>query len=512
MGIIANLRRRVGAFFNAGYEGAASSRRLARFPTQHNHVNTLLSSAGKTLTARARYIVRNNGYGYNGVEAFTGNVIGAGIKPLILIKNKATKAKAVRLWNEFVDEADADGLTDFYGLQRRAAREVFIAGECFARFIARRPSDGLSMPFQIQLLPSEMLPFNKNEPIKGGGAIRQGIEFDARGRRVAYHFYKQHPDDRTEGGGSLSRTTETVRIPASEVIHIVDPMDVGQLRGASKIAPALVKLFLLDVYDDAELDKKKVNALNAYFITTQRAEDWTPPNDADSDDAEPVVERAIDLQPGAVVTLEPGETITPALPADSGSTYEPFQYRTLLQISAALGIPYPLLTNDRKGVNYSSDRSNLIEFRRRVEAFQHSVIVWQFCRPVLARFYDVAALSGGLSLPGYEARRKEYVRAPWLPPKFDWVDPLKDARAEIEQINAGLKSRSMAISERGYDAEDVDEQIAADRERERRLGLDFRPPAEQRASAGIGHNGGPPMNDANNGDGAAAPQDQGSGL
>ena len=33
-------------------------------------------------------------------------------------------------------------------------------------------------------------------------------------------------------------------------------------------------------------------------------------------------------------------------PADSGATYAPFQYRTLLQISAALGIPCGHLTND----------------------------------------------------------------------------------------------------------------------------------------------------------------------
>ena len=42
-------------------------------------------------------------------------------------------------------------------------------------------------------------------------------------------------------------------------------------------------------------------------------------------------------------------------------------------------------------------------------------------------------------------------------------------------IGAGLKSRSQAISERGYDAEQVDAEIAADRERADGLGLDLRP-------------------------------------
>ena len=58
-----------------------------------------------------------------------------------------------------------------------------------------------------------------------------------------------------------------------------------------------------------------------------------------------------------------------------------------------------------------------------------------------------------------------------LPPKWDWVDPQKDARAEIEQIDAGLKSRTQALAERGYDAEQVDAEIAADQAREKSLGL-----------------------------------------
>ena len=38
--------------------------------------------------------------------------------------------------------------------------------------------------------------------------------------------------------------------------------------------------------------------------------------------------------------LEPGEEVQTSAPADFGQTYEPFQYRTLLQVSAALGVPY----------------------------------------------------------------------------------------------------------------------------------------------------------------------------
>ena len=471
---LGQLRRRIGAFVG-GFDAGQGGRRLRHFQPSRAHLNTLIAAAGADITARARWLSRNNGYAVNAVESWAGNVVGAGIKPSSLIGDPDLKARVQRLWLDWTDSADAEGFTDFYGLQRRAAREVFIAGEVFFRFRPRRPEDGLPVPLQLQMIPSEMLPLTRSEPLASGGAIRQGIEFDAIGRRVAYHFLRRHPGDATDPG----LAGETVRIPASEIVHVVDPVDAGQLRGVSRFAPAVAKLFLLDQYDDAELDRKKVAAMHALFITTPAPAEPFDVAESDEDG-----ERVLDLQPGSVTMLEPGEEIQASSPADVGQTYEPFQYRTLLQVSAALGVPYAYLSNDMLKANYSNSRLALLEFRRRVEAYQHAVMVFQLCRPVWARWMDSAVMAGALDMGSYARRRGEYLACSWLPPKWDWVDPLKDARAEIEQIEAGLKSRAQALSERGYDAEQVDAEIAADRDREQRLGLAFGsagqtvPPAE----------------------------------
>jgi lambda family phage portal protein len=458
------VRRRVGAFIG-GFEAGLANRRLKGFQPSRVHLNTLIAAAGPDITARARWLVRNNGYAANAIESWASNVVGAGIKPSSSITKAALKANVQKLWLDWTDDADAEGFTDFYGLQRRAAREVFIAGEVFFRFRPRRPEDGLTVPLQLQMIPPEMLPLNRNETMTSGDVIRQGIEFDAIGRRVAYHFLRRHPGDVTDPG----LTGDIVRIPASEIVHIIDPVDAGQLRGMSRFAAAIVKLFLLDQYDDAELDRKKVAAMHALFITTPApAEPLDATEGRDEND-----ERTIDLQPGQITMLEPGEEVQTSAPADSGQTYEPFQYRTLLQVSAALGVPYAYLSNDMLKANYSNSRLALLEFRRRIEAYQHAVMVWQLCRRVWARWMDTAVLSGGLELPAYDERRRAYLACSWLPPKWDWVDPLKDARAEIEQIDAGLKSRTQALAERGYDAEQVDAEIAADKTRENSLGLSF---------------------------------------
>jgi lambda family phage portal protein len=405
------------------------------------------------------------------VESFASNVVGDGIKPSSTLADAAKKEALQALWLAWTDDADAEGLTDFYGLQRRAAREVFLSGEVFIRIRPRRAECGLTVPLQLQMLPAEMLPLDMNRTLPGAGLIRQGIEFDSIGRRVAYHFLRRHPGDLTDPGLS----GETVRVPAGDVIHVLDPVEAGQLRGVSRFAAAIVKLFTLDLYDDAELERKKIAAMFAMFITSPAPETPLEPTEED-----------LEVEPGQVVRLDPGEDVsTPATP-DSGGTYEPFQYRTLLQIAAALGVPYGYLTGDTAKGNFSNTRISLIEFRRRISAWQHGVLVYQLCRAVWVRWMDTAVLSGALDLPGYDSQRRQYQACAWLPTKWDWIDPMKDASAEILQIEAGLKSRTQALAERGYDAEQVDREIAAERKREAALGLDFRRPGSPAQGPGEG--------------------------
>ena len=180
LGSLKGFRRRVGAFIG-GFEAGLANRRLKGFQPSRAHLNTLIAAAGPDITARARWLVRNNGYAANAIESWAGNVVGAGIKPSSLIADAELKAQVQKLWLDWTDEADAEGFTDFYGLQRRAAREVFIAGEVFFRFRPRRPQDGLTVPLQLQMLPSEMLPLNRNEVMpaatssgKGSSSMRSG--------------------------------------------------------------------------------------------------------------------------------------------------------------------------------------------------------------------------------------------------------------------------------------------------------------------------------------------------
>ena len=148
------------ATVRARLEGAMSQRRLRGWLPPLENINSLVASGGPRLLARSRELVVTNGYAANACEAFASNLVGDGIKPSSLIEDPALRDRVQRLWLAWTDEADADGLTDFYGLQAMVAREMFVAGECFVRLRPRRSEDGLLVPLQLQLLQSEMLPFD----------------------------------------------------------------------------------------------------------------------------------------------------------------------------------------------------------------------------------------------------------------------------------------------------------------------------------------------------------------
>ena len=140
------------------------------------------------------------------------------------------------------------------------------------------------------------------------------------------------------GDGGMS----TVRVDASEIIHMFRPLRPGQIRGEPWLARALVKLHELDQYDDAELVRKKTAAMFAGFITRLSPEDSLLGEG--SADASGVALSG--LEPGTMQILEPGEDIKFSQPADVGGSYSEFLRMQFRAVAAAMGVTYEQLTGD----------------------------------------------------------------------------------------------------------------------------------------------------------------------
>jgi len=491
MAILDGLKNKLTKTVFRAFDAGRSGRRLTSVPKTTVAINTLIKRYGKNVVARSRYLSENNPYTTQARNAYVAALAGDGIKPSSLMKDRPPedREQLMELWYDWTDEADADGITDFYGLQSLVATELFEAGECFVRFRPRRQGDMSTVPLQVQLLPSEMLPYDDGNLVKkiGNNVVEMGIEYDAIGRRVAYHFHRQHP------GAEVVRfdAQTTVRVPASEVLHIFNPIRAGQSRGVPATLSSMITLAMLDMYDDAELERKRTTALFSVFVTRPKGEDADHPlggagvhvqeDQQDVIGSNQINNEQFNLEPGAVIDLGLGEDVRFATPADVGNQYEAFEYRMLMRAASGMGVPYASMTGDLRRANYGSIRAGLVEFRRKIQAEQHKTMIFQFCRPIWQRWLGLAAINGDLpfSATEFEASRRDLSRVKWVPPRWDWVDPQKDLTAEKIAVENGFKSRSDVIEESGYDPEEMDARIAADKEREERLGIKIgaQPPA-----------------------------------
>ena len=434
------------------YEGAKTGRRTDGWTTPSTSANTEIYVAGRRLRDRARDIVRNNPYGKKARRIFSDNFVGKGITARARATAGLNK-QIMKAWNKWVSECDYDGNCDFYGLQAMIVRALFESGECFVRYRDRVSTDDNSVPMQLQVLEADFLDLTKNYELPDmAGYIRQGIEFDRNGKRVAYWMWPVHPGDTIMVWPTLS----SVRIPADQILHIFEKDRPGQIRGVTSFASVINRLKDLDDYDDAELWRKKIESCFAAFvIQNSGAEGPVLGNIASTgagDATNPQPNRVETFRPGMIEYLKPGEDVRFGNPT-SDANYPSYQRVQLHAIAAGLGITYEQLTGDLSQVNYSSLRAGLLEFRRSIETLRWQVFIPMFCTPVWKRFIDRAFIAGLISKVDYSVS--------WTPPKFEMIDPLKDAQADTWMMRNGTLTLREAIANRGFDPDEQIEEIAS---------------------------------------------------
>lgn len=411
-----------------------------------------MHAARGPLARRARYLASNNALAASGVEAWVSALVGAGIKPQSSHTNQPVRQALNLAFENWTDDADADGLTDFYGLQAIMVRRMVIDGEAFGLLVST------DNHLRIRLIDAEQVDPSLNREMLNGARIVQGIEFDANGRRVAYHILPERP------GMPFAHFTLTPRrVPAADVIHLFRPETPGQVRGISWFAPVLLRLADLDSWRDAQLVRQKVAAMLTAFVVT--AEGTGAPFEGTPDTGGNLVGG---LEPGTIKFLDPQQDVKFSTPAGIGVEVIDFAKITEREIAVGLGVPASVLTGDLSDVNYSSIRASLVEHRRRVEVLQHGVVAFQALRPVWRRWAAIEVLSGRVSGTVEAALPVKHIM-----PKQVWFDPAKDVQAELDAIAGGLMSRREAVTSRGVDIEALDAEIAMDKARADGLGLTF---------------------------------------
>lgn len=436
-----------------GYDGAATGRRTSNWLAKGTSADAETLPALSRLRARSRDLVRNHPHAARIVDIWAANIVGTGIIARFRTGDEALDNRAQDAWRRWADQCDADGVTDFYGLQTLAVRSMVESGESLARQRARRVRDGLAVPLQIQLLEADRLDTLRDRST--GPRVVGGIEFDGLGRRVAYHLYQDHP------GAPLGTSVASAPVPAAEVAHLYRRDRPEQVRGVPWLARSMVRLRELQEWDDAALVKAKIEACLGLIVT--RPSGGASPLGKQSTDADG--KRIEALEPAMIAYLQPGEEVSTLQPSSS-SSYEPFALHHLMAAAIGCGVTFDQMTGDLRQANYSSLRAGKIEQRRLVEQIQWQVVIPQLCQPVMNWFLAAAQANGVLP-----ADRDFTVD--WVPPRHEPIDPAKDIKADVTAIAAGLEPQQEVIARYGYDWRDLIAQAAEFQATATKAGLKF---------------------------------------
>ena len=412
------------------YDAATKGRRGDGFrPIQDGPRESLKGLA--TLRQRSRDLSRNNGYHQKAIAAIKANTIGTGIVLQIRPTRKNGKADIIDLWKRWSESTacDFDGVSTFAGLQDIAMGTIPESGEVIIRRI-RQDSDYYrktrQCPLQLQFLEPEYLNESKDQfGLRAGHEVVGGVEYNAKGQRVAYHLYTSHP--------SSQIYPKSVRVPAEDIIFVYRMDRTGQLRGVPWGASVMLNLHDLDGYEDAELLRRKIAACYAAFITKPEGDG----SEADASDIT-MIDR---LEPGLIQELAPGESVAFGNPPQI-TGYQEYSTAVLHKIASGYQVPYSVLTGDFSQVNYSSGRMGWLEFQRVIDQWRWNMLVPRMLNPIWAWFQEAAELIGVTS---------NSVTADWTAPRREMVDPSKEIEAIIMSVKAGLISMPEALREMGYE-------------------------------------------------------------
>lgn len=393
------------------------------------------------------------------------NVVAGGLMPSPQTDGKYLKltdeqaedlqAQILREFSLWADEktCDADRCDNFYGLQQLAFISYLMSGDVFALLpVKEQPWQPYGL--RVRLIEADRVcspdRFDRLVPCEVKGhkvhSIVQGVETDADGMVIAYWICSQHPlsslSNQT-GGMEWTRVEAYGSSGRPNVIHVMNRERPGQRRGVPILAPVLEALKQLGRYTEAEITAAVISAMFTVFIQSATVQNGTPIGETippelliDAQD-----QGSIELGNGAIVALNPGETVEFADPKHPNSGYDAFFNAMVKEIGAALEIP-PEVLEKQFTQNFSSARGSLNEFWRTC-GMMRDWFADDFCQPIYSAWFAEAVARGRIRAPGFfsdPAIRKAYTDCKWNGPSRTALNPSQEVEAAVKRVDAGFST------------------------------------------------------------------------
>lgn len=498
----------------AGYLGASGDRReLADWwpGTGSPDTDTLTDRAA--LVARSRDLVRNDPIAAGAVSTHVTKTVGAGLAPLPRVDRRflqlsddaadAWEREAKSLWWAACDQLDLTRRDTMAGLQELWLRTQLQSGDVFAiRRYKARPGDLLGL--KVQLIEGDRVsnPQDRPDTWQGEHRLVGGIAFDADGAPVTCHVRDTHPGERRLGllgrsgfGPDTWRPVPWFGAATGEplVLHGLHRERPEQTRGVPFLSPVIAQLKQLSRYTEAELMAAVVSAMFTVFVKTDGggglgAIDPAALVASNGGEGAPVgltegrdPPGQIRLDTGAIVDLNPGESIETANPNRPYPGFDAFFTAILRQVGPAIDTPFEVLIKHFTA-SYSASRAALLELWEAISV-RRARMVRQFCQPLYVWVLGEAIARGFLDAPGFlddPRARAAWTAAEWIGPAPGQLDEERAVRAAEGRLRIGvstLERETAAIT--GGDWEETHAQQVKERRARTRDGLDIEPVAER---------------------------------
>lgn len=473
-----------GGFGTRMYAAARASRMTGGWQTSNSSSDFELSSSLTRLRSRSRALIRDAAYAKRARTIVVNNVIGSGIGMQGQVMTSRTQLydkvndaieREFEKWSR-KDSCHTGGTLHMADLERMAVGQVFDAGEVVIRKHYRAFGDS-TVPFALELIEAERLADEMSSPTgptspAPGNRLRMGIEVDQFYRPVAYWVHSRHPGEMYVGENETTRSDTIERVPANQIIHLRVVDRWPQSRGEPWLHTAVAKLNHMDVYSEAEIEAARGAACYWGGIETAEGINSGPGDQTDEDGTE-----SVEVSPGMMVKLAPGEKMNFFTPSRPNTALDPFMRYMLREVAAGVGVSYESLSKDYSQSNYSSSRLALLDDRDLWRTLQ----LW-FIRNVRDEIHRewlqqavYARAIPEISVAEYLANRSKFEAVRWKPRGWSWIDPEKEVAARKDAVRSGMDTLTNVIAETGSGRDFED--IINERERELQMakakGLNF---------------------------------------
>jgi lambda family phage portal protein len=465
---VSGLKRRAARAVLAGYDAAKPSR-VRKFYRDQGGPNTEVARGSIPIRVQARELERNHDIARGILRTLVNNVVGPngiGIEPQPRRTDGSIHeeyATALRdAWMNFERRPEVTWTHSMSKVQRLVAKTWLRDGEAFSQMlIGTVPGldHGTLVPFSLELFEPDLVPMDYDE----GTKIKQGVERNAWGRKIAYMVYKEHPGEYTGGAfrGNLKR------VSADRILHVALLDRIGQIRGVSEFASVITRLEDIKDYEESERVAAKIAAKLTAYVKKGDPSLYQPNVDSDGNP----VPREIDFEAGMIIdSLGSGEEIGLIDSKRPNPNLVTFRAGQLKAVASGVGAGYSTISKNYDG-NYGAQRQELVE-----QWVNYAVLTDEFTcmfvQPVWEKFVMAAHLSGVVPMPS-DVVPSLADDALYIGQTMPWIDPLKEALGWTQLVRSGFASEVEVMRKRGVKPDDVLKQIIAWRDKTKAAELIF---------------------------------------